>query len=113
MLDLEKVLHQAQLEAQNQKFLTNEEKQRVQNQRNEIKEKEKAIETLMADLQIAEGSKYEALSGVQKEIKELKEVHANTTSLYQSQIEMLKEKIQPSNKKEEIGSLVQRDAIIK
>jgi hypothetical protein len=56
----------------------------------------------MADLQIAEGSKYEALSGVQKEIKELKEVHANTTSLYQSQIEMLKDKIQPSNKKEEI-----------
>jgi len=32
----------------------------------------------MADLQIAEGSKYEALSGVQKEKKELKEVQFRT-----------------------------------
>lgn len=67
----------------------------------------------MADLQISEGSKYEALSGVQKEIQDLKESHANSIALYQSQIEMLKDKIQPSTKKEEVGSLVQRDAVIK
>jgi hypothetical protein len=78
-----------------------------------IQQKEQAIEELMADLQISEGLKFEGIANIEKELVEVKETNAQLICLYESQIDILKEKINPQNKREEIIVVAQREAVIK